>query len=400
MYFNEEQTEKFRNETPGCKQRIHLNSAGASLMPKPVSDTIIEHITLESQIGGYEASDVREKEINKFYKSAGKLFNCKSENIAFTANATDSFSRAVSSIPFKEKDVILTSNEDYISNQITYLSFHKRFGVKIVRAKSNHKGGVDLDDFEKCIKQYNPKLIALTHIPTNSGLIQPVKEIGKICARYDSIYLLDACQSVGQTELNIDDLKCDFLSVTSRKFLRGPRGAGFLYISSKALNLGLEPLFIDMRGADWVADNIYVPRNGGMRFEDWEFAYALLLGTGAAIDYALPIGIDKIEKQVKYLAGYLRDQLQEIENVSTYDKGSDLGGLVTFHIKGLMPDFVKKELLKKNINSVTSLRNFAVIDYDEKGVDWTIRLSPHYFNTIEELDSCIEAIRAISKINT
>lgn len=397
MFFTEAEIEKFRLDTPGCGFRIHLNNAGASLMPGVVEKAIIDHIKLESMTGGYEAADLQAEEIKGFYSSAAKLFNCQPGEIAFTANATDAFCRAFSSVPFKEGDVVLTTNEDYISNQVTYLSYAKRFGIKLVRARSLSSGGVDLDDFEDCLKKYNPKLVAVTHIPTNSGLIQPVAEIGKICSCYETLYLVDACQSVGQLPLDVETIQCDFMSVTSRKFLRGPRGAGFLYVSKQVLDKGYEPLFIDMRGADWVEKNIYIPRADAIRFEDWEFAYALVLGTMAAIDYALNIDMNRIEKQVKYLANYTRTKLQEIDCVTTHDKGTEPGGIVTFHVKGSEPDFIKNELLKRNINAVTSLRNFAVIDYDEKGIDWTIRASPHYFNTIQEIDQFISAIEEIIK---
>lgn len=395
MYFTDDEIRQFRSDTPGCLFKVHLNNAGASLMPLPVIDAINRHISLEGNIGGYEASDYRAGEIDKFYQSAGKLFSCDPVNIAFTANATDSFSRAISSIDFKPGDVILTSNEDYISNQITYLAFSKRFGVKLIRAKSEEGGGIDLKDFEKCIRTYHPKLVAITHIPTNSGLVQPVKEIGEICSRYELLYLLDACQSVGQMGLDVNDLKCDFLSVTSRKFLRGPRGAGFLYVSDKALDMGLEPLFIDMRGADWVSENEYAPRKGSIRFEDWEFAYALVLGTGAAIDYLLTLSIDNVEKQVKFLANYARNELSTIDRVSVYDKGQDPGGIVSFHLKGSNPEFIKDALSKKNINVATSYRRFAVIDFDEKQIGWTVRVSPHYFNTIEEIDYFLETVKQL-----
>lgn len=394
-HFSAEEIAHFRKDTIGCAHVNHLNNAGAALMPEPVVATIMDHIQLEAEIGGYEASERKAKEIDAFYHSAAKMLHCKPTNIAFTANATDSFNRAISSIPFKAGDVILTTNEDYISNQITYLVFEKRYGVKLVRAASLSSGGVDLHDFEKSIIEHQPRLVSITHIPTNSGLIQPVKEIGALCKKYNVLYLIDACQSAGQLPLNVQELQCDFMSITSRKFLRGPRGAGFLYVSDKVLDAGYEPLFIDMRGADWVAENTYVPRKDAIRFEDWEFAYALLLGTGAAIDYYLQLDAAKVENQVKYLAGYLTLCLKEIEGVTTYDKGPDVGALVTFHLKGSEPELIKKYLLEKGINVVTSYRNFAVLDYDEKKVDWTIRVSPHYYNTIAELDQLVNAVRAL-----
>jgi selenocysteine lyase/cysteine desulfurase len=386
---------RFRDDTPGCENVIHFNSAGASLMPAPVIAAIQSHILLEGQVGGYEAAELQKTEIDNFYRSAGSLLQCAPHNIAFTANASDSFSRAISSIPFQADDIILTSNEDYISNQITYLAFAKRFGIKLVRAKSLTQGGIDLEDFERCLREYHPRLVAITHVPTNSGLIQPVAEIGQLCKKHETIYLVDACQSIGQMKLDMHEICCDFMSVTSRKFLRGPRGAGFLFVSDKALALGLEPLFIDMRGADWIEKDEYKARDGAIRFEDWEFAYALLLGTKAAIDYLLPLDINQIETRVKHLASIIRSELQQLKGITICDKGKELGGLVTFHLAGSSADQIKKELAKKKINVVTSYRNFAVIDYDEKQIEWTIRVSPHYFNTETEVAQLVQAVKEL-----
>jgi selenocysteine lyase/cysteine desulfurase len=262
-------------------------------------------------------------------------------------------------------------------------------------------GGVDLNDLEEKLKKYHPKLLAITHIPTNSGLVQPVLEIAKIYENYiqqhsdKTWYILDACQSVGQMKLDVADLKCDFLSITCRKFLRGPRGTGALYISDKALQAGLEPMFIDMRGAEWIQKDEYKQQPTAIRFEDWEFAYSTVLGTASAIEYCLNIGEDKIWEQVKLLSQNLRNQLSQIDRIKVLDKGPELGGLVTFHIKGSEPRHIVNELLKRKINVVPSFRAFGIIDFDEKGVEWAIRASPHYYNTIIEQDIFIQSIKEI-----
>jgi selenocysteine lyase/cysteine desulfurase len=391
----------FRKDTAGCSHVNHLNNAGASLMPDVVTQAVIDHIKLESEIGGYEAAALRAAAIQQFYTAAGKLINCKASNIAFTASATDSYSRALSSVPFQAGDVILTDNDDFISNQIQFLSLQKRFGIKIVRIKNASVGGVDPQDLEEKLFTLQPKLLAITHIPTNSGLIQPVKNIGEIYGRYEKThgdktwYILDACQSVGQMKLDVTDLKCDFLSVTNRKFLRGPRGTGFLYISDKALQYGLEPLFIDMRGAAWITKDTYKPRADAMRFEDWEFAYALVTGSSAAIEYYSNIDEDRIWQQLQFLSGYMRKELSVINKVRVLDRGPELGSLVTFTVQDAQLQNILDELLKRKINVVPSYRGFAVIDFDEKQVEWAIRASPHYFNTIAEIDAFTEAVREI-----
>jgi selenocysteine lyase/cysteine desulfurase len=399
--FSAQEIEKFRIDTPGCKYVNHLNNAGAGLMPAVVRDEILNYIKLEAEIGGYEASALKAEEISQFYVLAGKLINCKATNIAFTASATDSYTRALSAIPFQAGDVILTDNDDFISNQIQFISCQKRFGIKIVHIKNAQTGGVDLKDLEHKLFHFQPRLLAITHIPTNSGLVQPVREIGEIYSRYEALhegktwYILDACQSIGQMKLDVKILKCDFLSVTLRKFLRGPRGTGFLYISDKALNFGLEPLFIDMRGAEWIEKDKYKPQTDARRFEDWEFAYALVLASKVAIAYYLQIGEDRIKQQLKFLAGYTRAELSRISGVRLLDKGLELSALVTFTVDGADPKYLLEELLERKINVVPSFRNFAIIDFDEKGVEWALRVSPHYYNTYEEIDLLIEAVKEI-----
>jgi selenocysteine lyase/cysteine desulfurase len=396
--FSDSEIATFRNETNGCKNVIHFNNAGAGLMPNVVTQVQLDHIKLESEIGGYEAAAFMATEIQNFYIQCGKLFNCKPTNIAFTASATDSYTRALSSIPFKNGDVILTDNDDFVSNQIQFLSLQKRLGVKIVRINNATIGGVDLNDLAEKIKKYQPKLLAITHIPTNSGLVQPVVEIAKIYNDYiqqnseKTWYILDACQSAGQMKLDVEVLKCDFLSITCRKFLRGPRGTGALFISDKALNAGLEPMFIDMRGAEWIEKDQYKQQPDAKRFEDWEFAYSTVLGTAAAIEYCINVGEDKIWQQVKHLSTNLRNQLSQLEKVSVLDKGPEICGLVTFHVEGADPKYLVSELLKRKINVVPSYRAFGIIDFDEKGVDWAIRASPHYYNTNEEIEIFIKSI--------
>jgi selenocysteine lyase/cysteine desulfurase len=399
--FTNKEIAQFRKDTEGCKNVIHLNNAGAGLMPNVVTKSIIEHIKLEAQIGGYEASALKASVIQDFYVQAAKLFNCKPQNIAFGASATDTYTRALSSIPFQAGDVILTDSDDFISNQIQFLSLKKRFGIRIERLENAPEGGVDLNDLEERLHQLKPKLLAITHIPTNSGLIQPVHQIGEMYKNYSAKYpdktwyILDGCQSAGQLKLDVERLHCDFLSVTGRKFLRGPRGTGFLYISDKALQYGLEPLFIDMRGAEWIEKDTYKPRADAMRYEDWEFVYATVIGTKHAIEYCLNIGEDNIWQQIKSHADFMRHELAKIDRLRVLDKGPEVGGLVTFTVKDSEPKYILEELLKRKINVVPSFRNFAVIDFDEKQVAWAIRASPHYYNTVAEIEVFIGAVKEI-----
>ncbi len=391
MSFRPQDIQRLRDETPGCSERIHFNNAGAGLMPLPVHDAITEHLELETRIGGYEAAAAKGDAFAACYAAVAELLLTKSRNIAFVENATVAYAQALSAVPWKSGDVILTSEDDYISNQIMFLSLARRHGIRIVRAPVGAGGGVDEDAMVHLMDAHRPRLVALTHIPTNSGLVQPVEAIGRACRERDLLYLVDACQSVGQRVVDVAHIGCDFLSATSRKFLRGPRGAGFLYVSDRALEAGLEPLFPDMRGARWIEADIYESVSSAKRFENWEFAWALVLGTGAAVRYALSIGLDAIGTRACALSVNLRTQLRDA-GLQVLDRGTELGAIVTVHLPGADPDQLLARLAERRINANLSLREYAVIDFDRKGVPWALRLSPHYYNTEEEVQTVVSAL--------
>jgi selenocysteine lyase/cysteine desulfurase len=385
-----------RMDTPGCAHRIHLNNAGAGLMPGPVIRAIKEHVDLEARIGGYEAAREEHERVREAYASVGRLIGASPENIAITENATAAFNVALSSIPFREGDVLLTTRNDYVSNQIAFLSLQERVGVRVVRAPDRAEGGVDPAGLEELVHRLRPRLVSITHVPTNSGLVQGVEDVAEICRRRDVPLLVDACQSVGQMRVDVREIPCDFLSATGRKFLRGPRGIGFLYVSDRALERGLEPLFPDLHGADWIEADLYQPAPNAQRFENWEFAYALVLGLGAAADYAFDLGIDAIERRVHALANELRERLAEFPSARVLDRGERRAGIVTLTVDGRDPSQLVDELNTRGINTGASTLSYALLDFGDKQVEGALRVSPHYYNTGAELDAFIEAMRDLA----
>ncbi|MBI1225545.1 MAG: aminotransferase class V-fold PLP-dependent enzyme [Bacteroidetes bacterium] len=384
-----------RNDTPGCTLHHHLNNAGASLPPKPVLETILHYLTEESLHGGYEMAAKYAPEIAGFYDATARLLNTNPKNIAFAGSATDAYFRGLSAIPFEPNDVLITTDDDYVSNQIAFLFLEKKFKIKLVRAAKLPEGGVDPQSIKDLIETHRPKLVAVTHVPTNSGLVQDVESIGEICKKYDVLYLVDACQSAGQIPLDINKIGCDFLSATLRKWLRGPRGAGFLFASDKVLNLGFEPILPDMAAGVWNAPDHYELEPSAKRFEQWEKNYALVLGAKKAIEYANSLGLDQIEMAVTSLGDYTRAQLSTIPGVRLLDKGNRKCGIVTAYFEGKSPQAIKAVLEAANINAGIGNTNNAYIDFREKGVEWALRLSPHYYNTKEEVDLAIEALSGI-----
>lgn len=390
------EVERLRAETPGCAERIHFNNAGAGLMPAPVLEAMRAHLQLEATLGGYEAADARADAIADFYTATAELLRCRPENVAFAASATDAFSRALSAIPFERGDTILTTRDDYISNQIAFLSLRKRFGVEIIHVPNLPEGGVDVDAMYALMRRPRPRVVVATHIPTNSGLVQPVEEIGRRCRELDLLYVVDACQSIGQYPLDVERLGCDFLSATCRKFLRGPRGTGLLYVSDRALAAGYEPLFIDMRGARWLRPDAYEPVATAARFEDWEFDYAALLGAAVAVRYALSVGISSIAKRSPALGAMLREGLSGIEGIDVLDRGRKRCAIVTFTVSGAEPDRFKQALDAHRINSSLGLREYALFDFADKDVDWCVRLSPHYYNTKQEIEHVLAVVEELA----
>ena len=386
-----------RNDTPGCARYAHLNNAGAGLMPRPVLEAMQNYLTEESLHGGYEIAGAHADAIAGFYKSTAHLLNTQARNIASMSSATDGFSKALSAIPFEAGDVLLTTDDDYVSNQIAFLFLQKRFKITVLRAAKLPEGGVDAQSMQELMDRHRPRLVAVTHVPTNSGLVQDVEAVGQLCRERELWYLVDACQSAGQLPLDVEKIGCDFLSATLRKWLRGPRGAGFLYVSDRVLEAGLEPFFPDLGGANWVEEDRYEPSKDAHRFEYWEKSYALLLGGKAAIEYANSIGLDAIEQRVTALANHTRQQLAALPGVRVLDRGLRQCGIVTSYIDGVRPGKVMKALHDAAINAGVARTSNALIDFREKDVDWALRVSPHYYNTSEEIDRVVEVLKSVLK---
>jgi cysteine desulfurase/selenocysteine lyase len=389
--------EQIRKDTPGTLQYNHLNNAGAALMPMPVMDAIRAYQDLEFEMGGYEAMAKEHKKFRAFYEEGAKFLNTNPENIAWSTSATDAFNKALSSFPLLPGDYLLTTINDYVANQVAFLHLQKRRGIKLLRAADLPEGGVDVNSVEALIKKYNPKVVAVTHMPTNSGLIQPVEAIGELCKKYEIWYIVDACQTAGQRPLDVQKIGCDYLSLTMRKFVRGPRGGGLLYAGDRVLKKGLEGVYPDGYGSTWIEADVYQPDKTAKRFEYFERNYSILLGSAAALKYANNLGLNNIQNRVVELSSYLRNKMKGNKGWQVMDQGEKLGGIVTLFHPDLEGKTVHKVLVEHSINnSVAGVYN-AVIDMHNKGIFWALRLSPHYYNTREEIDHAVDVLGQMIK---
>ena len=386
--------DKLRADTPGVAHCVHLNNAGSGLMPQPVMDAIKDHIDLETRIGGYEAKEKENERIEAAYASVARLIGADKSEIAFVENATVAWQHAFFSQDLKEGDRILTAEAEYAANYIAYLQMQKRTGCVIDIIPSDETGATDPEALEKMIDG-RVKLIAITWIPTNGGLMNPAAEIGRIAKAHGIPYLLDACQAVGQMPVDVGELGCDYLAATARKFLRGPRGTGFIYVRAEILER-LEPYMLDMFGAEWTAPGEYEMRPDARRFETWESSLALHLGMGAAVDYALDVGLEAIAERAFRLGSALRDGLKESQGISVHDIGAEKCAIVSFSHDSVDADSIKSALRNKNINVSVSGPSSTLLDANARGLPDLVRASPHYYNSEEDIETFLGALRGVT----
>ncbi len=379
-----------RADTPGCEERIHFNNAGASLMPEPVYRAVCEHLELEYRIGGYEAEARAAPDLDALYTECAALLNCGPDEVAFVENATRAWDMAFYSVPLAAGDRVLTHAAEYASNYLALLQQSRRRSFVIDLVPSDPSGQVDVKALEAMIRP-ETRLIALTHVPTQGGLVNPAEAVGAVARRHDILYLLDACQSAGQIDLDVTRLGCDMLSATGRKFLRGPRGTGFLYVARDTA-ARLEPPFVDMRAATWLAPDQYELAGGARRFETWESYVAGRLGLMHAIRYARRIGLPAIEQRVGRLAESLRSALAGVAGVEILDLGERRSGLVSFRLRGEQPGATQSRLALAGINVSVSDRRSAQLDFTARQIDASVRASLHYYNTEGEVDRFVDAV--------
>lgn len=383
-----------RLETPGCGQVLHFNNAGAALMPAPVLAAMVGHLQLEASIGGYEAAARERAASEHVYDAAAQLLRCGSHEIAIIENATRAWDMVFYSLPFGPGDRILTAQAEYASNYLAYLQVCRRTGAKVETIPNDEFGQVSTAALAAMLDE-RVKLIAITHVPTNGGLVNPAVEIGVLARQAGVPYLLDACQSVGQMPIDVEAIGCDFLSATGRKYLRGPRGTGLLYVRETWLDR-LEPVFLDLHAATWTGPEQYEIRPDARRFENWETNVAGKIGLGVAIDYALSWGLDKTYARIVQLAERLRDGLAALPSVLVHDLGRDRCGIVSFSVAGQDSAAVQCKLLAQRINVSVSPRAYTLLDMSARQLENVIRASVHYYNTEDEVNRFCAAIAEIT----
>jgi selenocysteine lyase/cysteine desulfurase len=384
-----------RAQTPGCAGRIHLNNAGAGLLAQPTLDAMTAQLRREAEVGGYEAAAEAQDAIAATYDVIAGLVGGRGDEIALFDNATHAWNAAFYSVPLGSGDQILTGRAEYGSNVLAYWQAARRAGAEVIVVPNDEYGQLDVAALERLAGE-RTRLIGVSHVPTSGGLVQPAAQIGRIAGACGALYLLDATQSAGQFPVDVDAIGCDMLTGTGRKFLRGPRGSGFLWVRTAALDR-LDPFVAEIGSATWDGHQGFTWAPGARRFATWEHSYVNVLGLGAAVRQALDVGLGAIGQRAVALGARLRGQLAELPGVTTHDLGQTRCAIVTAKIDGLEAEPAAAALRRAGVNVSTTVPEDNPLDTQDRGVHPLIRFSPHYYNTEDEIDRATGLVAALAR---
>src|SRR4051794_8992965 len=384
-----------RAATPGCAHRVHLNNAGAGLLARPTLDAMTAHLDRETLLGGYEAAAEAQDDIAATHDRIAALVGGRGDEVALFDNATRAWNAAFYSVPLRAGDRILTGRAEYGSNVLAYLQVARRTGAEVVVVPDDEHGQLDVGALAELVDD-RTRLIGISHVPTDGGLVDPAAEIGRVARAAGVPYLLDATQSVGQFPVDVEEIGCDMLSATGRKFLRGPRGTGFLWVRTALLDR-LDPHVVEIGAADPDGTRGFTWKDGAARFATWEHSYVNVLGLSAAVGQALDLGLDAIGARTLALGAALRDRLEALPGVTTHDRGATRCAIVTASVEGVPAAEVAARLRGKGVNVSVTVPRDTQLTTEIRDLPPLVRLSPHYYNTDEELDRAVEELAALRR---
>ena len=389
---------QMRANTPGVVDHIHFNNAGAALPTRQVVARQIEHLELEARLGGYRAAREVADERAGVRRSIAALIGASDTEVALHQSATDAWNMAILAIvsTLRPATRIVVDRAVYGSHAMTLLQLARRFSLRVSVVGDDALGQIDVQHLQTLLATERVGLVCVTHIPTSSGLVNPAEAVGAVCSTFDVPMVLDACQSVGQCPVDVARIQCTALSATGRKFLRGPRSTGFLFIRRAAF-ARFEPLMPDLRAADWTAPDQFRLREDARRYETWERSHAADLGLGVAVRQLLAVGVEAVWERIEKLAAYLRDGLAEIPGVSVCDRGARLCGICTLRVAGHTPVAMVELLHQRGIRVSVTHATSAQLDLGARGLDAVLRASVHAYNTESEVDRFLEAVAALAR---
>ncbi|CAE6737389.1 Cysteine desulfurase [Paraburkholderia nemoris] len=381
--------------TPGAQSTTHFNHAGASLPSSATLEAMRAHLWLEATTGPMEAGIAGREQSERARLLAARLLNARPEEIALTSGNSAGWGRAFAALgPWRSGERILVGRHEWGGNLAAMRLSAQRAGASIEVIPSDSSGAVDPQALEAMLDD-RVRLIALTWLPANGGLINPAAAIGQVARRHGIPYFIDAAQAIGQLPIDVAEVGCDVLTGPCRKALRGPRGTGLLYVREDFLSR-LTPAFVDIRSAPLGADGEPVLRDDAVRFEAAEAAPALHCGLANALEEALEIGVDNIRARIDSVARALRGQLAEIPGVTVLDQGREQSGLVAFNIAGLEAVSVQRSLADQGVTIGSNGVPYTPLDMESRGLKQIARASVSYLTTEAEIDRLLDRIRKLA----
>jgi cysteine desulfurase / selenocysteine lyase len=389
-----------RADTPGCAHGVHLNNAGASLPPRPVTESVVNYLRCEELHGGYETFEALRPLVTRYRAAMATLIDAEPDEIAIAQNDTQAWATAfwglVHSGAIAPGTSVVVDRAAYASHYVGLLQAQRYFGLTIKVAESDATGALSLDSLAEIVDE-RVSVVALTHVGSHRGLVNPVEQAGTVIrGRSNALYVIDACQSLGQLPVSVRASGCDVLTGTGRKYLRAPRGTGVLFVASRVLDR-IDPPGIDGHSAAWVDASSYQLLPDARRFEQFEASMANRVGFGVAVDYAMSWGIDAIRSRIVELSEHLRAGLASLGAVEVLDGGHTRSGIVTFRERDREPAATQAVLRAAGVATSLVVARSARLDMDPAGLTSAVRASVHYYNTTDELDLMLSALAAPGK---
>jgi cysteine desulfurase/selenocysteine lyase len=384
-----------REETLGCAVGAYFNHSGTSLPTKATVDAIMDHLQRETLHGGMEAAARVADQVHQARTDAAALLGASAEEIAFTPSGSAAFGLVFAALPrLKVGDRILVGRQEWGGNLSTLRAAADRVGATVEQIPCGEDGSVDPQALSSLIDR-RVRLVALTWLPANGGLINDAAAVGRVTRAAGVPYFIDAGQALGQVAVDVVALGCDMLKGAGRKYLRGPRGTALLYVRADFLDR-LEPVYLDVLSGPWVGGGPRRRRDARV-FETSETSIALLLGLGVALSHARAVGIPAIRARIGRLAEGLRGRLSATPGVVVRDLGTERSGLVSFTIEGVGAQEVRTKLSHDRVIVGANGVPYTPLDMTARNLSEIVRASVHYINTEEEIDRLVEAVAALSR---
>lgn len=386
--------EELRSETPGCESGVHFNHSGASLPSRSTLETIWDYLRREAADGPMEAANEASALLEDVRAGAASLIGAAPDELALMGSGSAAWGAAFAALPpLAAGDRIFVGRQEWGGNLATMQAAAARAGARIETIPVREDGSVDAAALASMIDD-RVRLVSLTWLPANGGLINDAAAVGRVTKPAGIPYFIDAGQAFGHIPIDVAALGCDVLKAAGRKFLRGPRGTAILYVR-REFQQRLTPSYLDVVSGP-IVDGFVRMRNDARRLEASENSPALLLGLGTAIRQARVLGIDVIHERITGLAGTLRNNLRSIPKVTVRDLGTDLSGIVSFTIDGTPSSEVRAALARRQIAIGANGVPYTPLDMTARGLDQIARASVSYLNTPSEVALLSDAVAEIA----